>query len=398
MKDQFRCAYIDGEFTESTSFEKTARRILNYRNIGEKDAHKGHKFTKCKPMLLFLDNSSFQLVKSLRQSIEFAVEKAKIAYSSTQVIILYSERSIDMMPSEGRKFEEINVIPLRCYIDRREKDSFKSKLQLLKKNKFSPDDMISFVIMAEDFNENSEYVKRVVKNNLRNVHPRQEKLLMVLAVYKYFADANLSHSLCDDYLGHSKTPLQDRICCQLKPLVESKVCFEEGYGNYSILNVTHRPVARQILNFLYERKTASEQSILMDFLVESAFKNVFFRAKTYGDMKKLLTNRKYGDGDDENDHRKPKFSKLIVQIENNISPQKTLELLKKGYSTIIDDFNISPVIAQTIARFLLYQKDFDEAKIWAQKAIDSPLKRFSFVDTMGQIYKHEIQELKNRNQ
>ena len=174
--------------------------------------------------------------------------------------------------------------------------------------------MLSFVIMSEDFDEDSKYVKRVAKNNLKDVHPQQEKLLMVLSIYKYFADGNLFHFLCEDYLGHSKTPLEERICFQLKPFVESKWCCEEGFGNYPVLQVTHRPVAKQILTFLCEQNDTSEQKILMEFFDDMAVQKVFFRPKTYGDIKTLLTSRKSGDGEDEKDHKKPKFSKLIHSL------------------------------------------------------------------------------------
>ena len=94
LKDQFRCSYLDGEFIQKTDLERTANQILNFRDIGEKD----RSLQTGKIVLLFLDNSSIQLVKNLRTKIEIIAENRKIVNSSTQIIILHAERSIDMIP------------------------------------------------------------------------------------------------------------------------------------------------------------------------------------------------------------------------------------------------------------------------------------------------------------
>ena len=113
--------------------------------------------------------------------------------------------------------------------------------------------MLTFVMMAEGFNEDSERVKRDIQNTLRDIHhyPRQEKLLMVLAIYKFYSDGNLPVSLCDSILGHSNSPIWKRLCCHMKPFVEEKLEYEEGYGSYSVLQVTHLPIAKQAMIELF---------------------------------------------------------------------------------------------------------------------------------------------------
>ena len=94
---------------------------------------------------------------------------------------------------------------------------------------------------------------------------------------------------------------------------------------------------------------------------------------------------------------KQKFSNIIECIKHEESNKKALDILKKGFSVTINNEKISARLAQTIARFLSYENDFEEAKKWGGKAIDL-WNRFYFHDTMGQIYKKELHTISNQKE
>lgn len=83
-----------------------------------------------------------------------------------------------------------------------ELDRLKSKLKQLEKRFREKDiplkNMLHFVIMAENFNINSNYVKKVVTEALEDIglYGKQETLLQYLAIMKYFGDKGIPSTHC----------------------------------------------------------------------------------------------------------------------------------------------------------------------------------------------------------
>jgi hypothetical protein len=83
-----------------------------------------------------------------------------------------------------------------------ELDRLKGKLKQLEKSFREKDiplkNMLHFVIMAENFDINSKYVKKVVNEALEDIgdYGKQEALLQYLAILKYFGDKGLPSSHC----------------------------------------------------------------------------------------------------------------------------------------------------------------------------------------------------------
>ena len=111
----------------------------------------------------------------------------------------------------------------------------------------------------------------------------------MLSIYKVYIDGNLCESLVNTYLGHSKNPMMDRLCANIKPFIERKRCSEEGYGDYHVIQVTHAPVAKQVINLLCKEKTI--QSSILEFLDEKAVQARYLLNKTFGDIRKLMCHR-----------------------------------------------------------------------------------------------------------
>ena len=359
----------------------------------------------CRPFLLFIDNTSSSAAIQFRTVLENGIHKSRVAFSTTAVIILHAERLVDLKSIQG----QYEVFPLRSKLEGpNEKEQFTAVFEKLKKvHSISPNDMLSFVIMVEDFNEDSKHVRKVVKHNLKDVnqYPIQEKLLTILAVFKFYSNGNLPVSLCERFLGLSpvkqphKTPplpIEDRLCPQMKPLVEISYESEVGYGNYKVIQVTHMQVAKQILNIQNEKNSTTACSIVSDYLLNSkAFKPQFTTRKVPDDFTKLMCGRDteiLESGERRGETRKLMFSKLILHVRDSLSQEAAFDLLDKAHETLEED----PVIAQTVARFLAYHKKYDLAKTWGEKAIAADTKKFAYKDTMGHIYKYELVELNEK--
>ena len=72
-----------------------------------------------------------------------------------------SSTSVKEEPASEAKVEkkEETVFFLRCSLESKEAKLFKAKLQLLQID-YVPKDMLSFVIMADNFHEDSDYVRK----------------------------------------------------------------------------------------------------------------------------------------------------------------------------------------------------------------------------------------------
>ena len=391
LKEDFRCGYIDQERVADLS--DISKTIIQYSEYGEEKS-----INHPKPVLLFLDNSTFESgAKQLRKNIE--TSKSKLPRSH-KIIILYSERMI----FEKRE-ERSTVFFLKYSLQPKEQSVFKVKLNnLVKDHQLNPQDMLSFVIMA-DGSENSEYVKKAVEEFLGNIDhtSRQAKLLLILSIYKYFFNGNLTCAFCEKYLGPTKTiNLEKRICEEIKPFVEFKTCSENNFGHFQVLQVTHMPVAKQVFEFLSDNIFKTDVSkVLLDFLDENALKDVYGKQKTLNDISTLCCDRiqkkdkeRTKKDDEDSNEGRSNFSQLIEFIQTEINSKSAHVLLEKAFNFSSVDNRVASRIAQTIARLYLSDNNFESAKKWATDAAKL-FPAFYHYDTIGQIYKKELEKKKN---
>jgi hypothetical protein len=152
--------FLEGEKVDVPKVEKVAECIFSIRSIGEDpDVAKGkqlNKKRKCVTVLILLDNANDVLAKVLSTKLEQLTRNENIKYESTMFILLYICDMLDVKSSDD------------CQINQKlnptEKKIFQSRLKsLTEEENCNAEDMISFVIMAENFDENSPYVKKVVQ-------------------------------------------------------------------------------------------------------------------------------------------------------------------------------------------------------------------------------------------
>ena len=382
MKEKFRCCYIDNDMV----VDKTPQILLNYPILKEGTVQLR---SKLKPVLVFLDNASSKAAQQLKENLDMQASNNRTLNMSAKFIVLYADQQVELQSNEEKL--QFNLPSL---LNEKEQSMFKSKLDIFEKNYgFRPEDMISFVIMANGFDEDNEHVRKVVYDNLKKVtNKRQEKLLHILSIYKFFShgNENLSFKICDLFLGKSPLQIMERLELGVSRFIRSKTASEEGYGNYEVIEVTHRPIAKQVLKYLNTKYETHAQKVLLDFFQEPAIRGIFFKNKTLYDIHSLLVDRGNFIEGEEFKEKRPKFSPLIECIQKQFNPPMVIDLLQSGYQVTKEHDSSGAHIAQTIARFLIYQSEFEAARHWAEIAVQTIPKNPSFHDTLGQVYKREL--------
>ena len=139
LKEQFRCAYLDGDVIKDVPMKKLSEMILLFRKIKEKDSKAtGIEGPGCKTVFLFVDNTSFEYVKTPQRNLDQVVETEKIKYNKTIVILLYAERSANLDIERCSDYDSPNIFKVESQLDKKEQKSFSVKLGLLDKTNIPP--------------------------------------------------------------------------------------------------------------------------------------------------------------------------------------------------------------------------------------------------------------------
>ena len=178
-----RCAAIDGrrflngEKVDTEKIGKAAEGIFEFRSILENPAiAKGRllrKKQKCATVLILWDNASNIIARILAAKLEELTRKNEIASDAPLFVLIYICSSVDFqaIPNSDDEVGAYAVTSDDCQIlqklDDNEIRMFQARLKSLIAENCNVEDMMSFVIMAENFNQDSEYVERVVKVGLQ---------------------------------------------------------------------------------------------------------------------------------------------------------------------------------------------------------------------------------------
>ncbi len=216
FKEEMRCLMLDGndyqngggDSIDLDKLNRTAKRVLELRAYQEyDDIVKGHnKGLSCPPVLVLFDNCNDIMAQLLTTNLEKQVEHGGITFKETMILLLYLKSSFDV-ENVLRESQDLGGgarkmppnVTIEQALTEREKKTFEARLEYLKSKHFQPQDMLSFVIMAENFDEESDYVKRLVHNALTHmelIYSNQMRVLLYLSILKYFGNAHLPVHHC----------------------------------------------------------------------------------------------------------------------------------------------------------------------------------------------------------
>ena len=181
QKKVMRCVAIDGrrflanEKLVTEKISQVADCILDLRSLGEdpeicSGRHLSKK-TKCATVLILMDNADDNMAKHLAAKLHDQTLKNGIAYDSPLFVLIHVCSSADFEAISNSDEDAAGVTSddsqILQKLDDKEIRMFQTRLKSLIDQNCNVEDMMSFVIMAENFDENSEYVKKVVLVSFR---------------------------------------------------------------------------------------------------------------------------------------------------------------------------------------------------------------------------------------
>lgn len=374
LRKEFRCAVLKDN---TISKEEVAQHVAILMQCG-----KNEQSFKTPVLLLVEDSEETENTKELQHSL-----RKITAETGTFAIILNCIRT--NLPEVRYKESVIDSVFIKAALTDKEKCAFEKKLKELQEiESFTTENFYSFMILKSNFDP--EYVANVASNILKDfkVESKQEQLFCILALLNsYVAEPAISNSLCADFLG-IKSALWGResVLEKMEPysclLIEYKA---EEYGGLKAVSFVHQYLATECVKQLDESHNCSRADIVLNILhCDLFFKTFAVKDVLVQSLKSMLITRQRKAEGDEKDTL---FSPLIEDIN---SKKDNLNKTQEIFNAALQRFNKEFTIPQALARHLyLNEKNFAQAKIWANKAKD--IKENSYtVDTIGQVSRSEL--------
>ncbi|XP_017294836.1 sterile alpha motif domain-containing protein 9-like [Kryptolebias marmoratus] len=373
LRDKFRCAVLKN----SNDFAEVADQVIKLLTYSCEE-----EMPKIPVLLMIDDFDDMEKVHDLLQHIEKACAEKDIQSKSPNVILL------NCMRSESTELSEptADTVFIGNHLSEKELKLFEVKLAEIEKTHKNFETFYGFMIMKKNFK--SEYIEGVVRNTLKNFSMNQKnaQLLAVLVLLNvYCKSSSLSVSLCEDFLGLQPKP----VCGSIK--VEDGFgkfsnfiafnCLVEGKVVYKAVKIIHASIARQCLQELITTHNVTKAEIT-DFLLTTnqLYECTQGKDNLLQDVHYILVKRFHSLEEES------KFSPLIQDIAKETPGQE--EMVLTNTSKLFDK---NAVIFQLLARYYyLRNKDFSEAKIWAEKAKDLSKDSSYIADTSAQVIKHEL--------
>ena len=403
FKSSHRCVLLDGRILDDIDVKALAFNLLSFRALGEDDnVVKGVSKRTCLPLLMLLDNSSMEAAEHLQRKIQDEVHQRGIKFVKSIGIIFYVH---------NERTKSTNQVFLEASFSENEKRLFNSKLQQFRQIDIPLFDMLGFLSLMniDDPKNYKEYVERVVDaiiETVRMSYPTELVLLLHLAIFKVFhEDGNLSVSHAKLIVGFgisNEKSFLENTCEYFNMLVKQYAKYEEGFGYYRVLEITHLPVAEIILKQLLKTRDQTLLEAMLEVIDNKVLiKHRFLQRKLIKDLVDIVVKRKWIETEHSSSSRrrhktslkKEQFSSFIQKIQD-IRKEDGIVFLERFISVLeqipnVDlDHNIGNV-HQTLSRFHLTYKEFEKAKESAKEAIFKE-NSFAYFDTMGQIYKQEL--------
>ncbi len=204
---KMRCLMLDGrnykkgEEYNQAKLQGAADKILLLRAYSEQNEvvkGKSEEFS-CPTVLILFDNCNDIMAQLLTSFLEKRVENKGITFKKTMFLLMYLKCSFNQ-DDTLRESQDSKKFFIKQELTDKERNTFNTRLGYLKKNHgFEPRDMLSFVIMAENFDKDSGYVRKLVGSalmDMREIYPQQRKVLLYLSILKYFGNAHLPVHHC----------------------------------------------------------------------------------------------------------------------------------------------------------------------------------------------------------
>ncbi|PFX14051.1 Sterile alpha motif domain-containing protein 9 [Stylophora pistillata] len=407
----YRCAVV------KKIDSNTCNEMWQLRKIGHGEDTKG----PIPPVLALVDDTEDVLFRELRlQVIEQTNRSSETQANLPVCVFLYCKQT--QKPLECYQKENTSSVYLQQRLSEKEVKWFEDKYTEMKQqlegkapendfDKYANENLISFMIMKENYNPN--YTSSVVARNLDLVTGNEVILLKYCSLLTY--NPYPVFVSCFDTIMVHPTFLRKRTFRDwVEDLTHSARIFlrekdrSTDSGSGKAISIVHPVIASELLDQIAEKEGTTLSQIAEDFLestiLSSDPKSFTSADLLYGVNRMLKHRRKLEYGDEE----ETKFSPLIEKILNvkrasDGKEEPTIQsihkaacVLRKGFDKFKD-----PWLAQQMARvFYLHatvlpnpDECFDNALQFCNEAIRmTPNNSFLF-DTKGRIYQTKMKVL-----
>ena len=398
LRKEFRCVVMNGNSPTIPDLKEVAEKLLGLRGLQEDDATVNGTSTKvCKPILLLMDDFSYDQARMLQKKFQDLISDRKINFEKTVGIILCVTESTS---SVGLCVPD--QIRVNSKFTSKESDLFKAKLRELEAEGegggIPPENMLGFLVFSRLQNE--PYISDLTMKILQTMeaYPNQKRLLLYLAIFKFYGDLSISESHCKDILGPFfggvEQNFYDNLCEQAQLFI--KMTRDNSFGSHSVCEINSIPVAKFLVQQTLKLAGKSVLEAITDLVNDDkVMRHRFLKDKLASDLKTLLIRRKkeVKGGILE----KEMFSPIIMEIQKD-HPNEALELfdiVSMGFET--HEMEGKHMVLQAQARFLLNKGDFEASEKAIKEAIEIHKENFAFHDTLGQIRKKKLLEYVEKN-
>ncbi|MBN3294367.1 SAM9L protein, partial [Polypterus senegalus] len=383
FRKRLRCAVVK----TSCPAVNVCAHAISLREYEEKDRN------CCLPVLLLVEDTEEEYLDDLKQEMEKAIEAIKVSPPALCFILLSCNRSYE--PEKMCRALPLQTVAITHRLTEKEKLLFAKKLENLKK-KYNPDLMLTFVLMANEFDPEyqREFVSKILQDLDRN--SRATLLLKYIALLSgYVQNSYVSLSRCLAFLAPQATTdrftelfFQRLLSEQAKFLL---IHLKDNKTGSNAVRIIHPLVAKEILSQLL---TDEEQSdIAIGLLQDEQLLKAIREPKTFlRFLRDLLMRRCKKVWGDELDTLFSPFIEHVLKIEKNY--EQATRVLELGYEMVAQD----GYFAQQVARVHYTYKNFKEAREWTTKAKFHLPHNSYILDTEGQVFRRWFTELRAKVQ
>ncbi|KAK2862902.1 hypothetical protein Q5P01_002435 [Channa striata] len=374
LRKALRCAVLTGSTTETRN---VAKEVVQLYKTGYQQ----------NTVLLLLNNE--QILENLQDDIMEEIKNQKVVPRMAVVILFSCVRKDVALHSD-------HVVLKRSLSDT-EKPKFNEKQEELSERYTDQCGQFhGFNIMQTNFSQ--DYVRQActVFSDVRKANrPPKTQLAAFLALLNaYVPGSYLLESQCLDFLKpkyYEDCTLKDR----MKPFSHLIVTYQQDTSSERRVRMAHTMIAQSCTELMAEAGVTRSDTA-RNFLNDLCKGEVPHWLQ--GFVKDMLTKREakkevnpFNSAETKEQER---FSRLILDIqkmESNVHSASVLKLASKK-------FKQNAFFPQALARFCYIEvKDYTQAERWAEQAKQRDPKNSFIADTLGQVHKNHLNNLKSKD-
>ncbi|KAK0066407.1 sterile alpha motif domain-containing protein 9 [Biomphalaria pfeifferi] len=389
LRQQYRCCVI------RRITEDTIDQLQEIRKFREPS-------TSPKPVLILVDNEDEEKYRQLKQNLE--VKCKLLSRENPEVIKVFFTMLFCIRKASLPQQILDHQMLLEQKLTKQEQKTFGKKHKQLtseyEKNKenIDPKYLISFNILKNDFSP--EYIRKSVKEFIKGIKDEREITLLsyIALLNKYDPQFRSIPVSCFDAVfwnkseNYKKLPNAFKRCtyweANLSQAVQVLLSIspqkKTGASDARIsLRVLHRLVADSLLdNLITDKNSLCDimHSLINSIIFDHDTEDFMHLENIVGD---IMKRREFN----QSDGKKEMFSPFITQVNKDSGDEVSIQLFCDFF-----DRNHDPFIAQQIARFYYYLKNWDKAESYAQRATELKPKCSFLWDTFGRVYKEQLRD------